>query len=651
MSAVTLLSVFVFLLITSVQETRAQSGQICVRLMVNNVNEDVGSVMFEIFRKQGTAGSVAVDYTITDVTTEPEDIIGPRTGTVMLNDGETLATISVEINDDTIEEDTEQFTLSLTGQTGPESQATALIFDNDVYSPWGAWMEGIECSVTCGPGNITETRTRTCVAVIPIRCVQPSTETRIVACNPGPCPGKPPTEIRSVACNPGPCPGKPPTETQSVACNPGPCPGKPPTESRSVACNPGPCPGKPPTESRSVACNPGPCPGKPPTETRSVACNPGPCPGKPPTKIRSVACNPGPCPGKPPTEIRSVACNPGPCPVITEWSEWTDEGTCSTTCGPGSQMQSRTRNCTGLCPTDFVSNETRTVACELCSCPVISQWTEWTDEGPCSTTCGPGTQMQARNRTCTNSTCCPDDLTLNETRTVMCELCTCPVISQWTEWTNVGPCSTTCGPGTQVQVRNRTCTNSTCCPDDLTLNETRTVMCELCTCPVIGPWCPWVIVGPCSVTCGCGTQKQARSRVCVNTCIPPDCVKREERTVNCSHKPSPTSWTSWNSWSGTGWPSWYRRTVPDGEDGTEVQDGEDGTEVQDGEDGTEVQGGKDGTEVQDGSDGTEVQDGADGTVGQDGADGTEVQDGADGTDGDAKVARRTNPEVAALTRM
>ncbi|XP_067664280.1 properdin-like [Haliotis asinina] len=214
----------------------------------------------------------------------------------------------------------------------------------------------------------------------------------------------------------------------------------------------------------------------------------------------------------------------------SQWSEWI--GDCSVTCGPANKTETRSRTCIAFDPQrcNLPLNESRVVECGLPDCPVFTAWSEWADNGTCSTTCGPGTQMQFRERNCTAN--CPPDVILIETRTVTCEQCTCPVISEWTEWADNGTCSTTCGPGTQMQFRTRNCTNSTCCPSNFTSTETRTVTCEICPCPVIGPWCPWVNVGPCSVTCGCGTQMQARHRVCVNTCIPPDCVKREERTVN-----------------------------------------------------------------------------------------------------------------------
>ncbi|XP_046330549.2 SCO-spondin-like isoform X2 [Haliotis rufescens] len=717
MSAATLLSVFAFLLITCVPQTEAQAGQVCVVQMTDNVDEDKGPVIFQFVRKQGSVGTVSVSYTLADVTTEPEDIIGDRTGTITLADGVTAANLSVQINDDTIEEDSEQFSITLTGGTGPESIATAIIFDNDVYSTWGEWVGDCSGTVTCGPANKTETRTRACVAVVPPFCVQSLTENRIVDCNLPDCPIITPWSewtdngTCSTTCGPGTrmqfrnrtCTANCPADftavetrtvdcqictcpvismwsewtdngTCSTTCGPGTkmqtrtrtctgstcCPADfTAVETRTVDCQICTCPvismwsEWTDNGTCSTTCGPGTkmqtrtrtctgstcCPADfTAVETRTVDCQICTCPVismwsewtdngtcsttcGPGTKMQtrtrtctgstccpadftavetrtvdcqictcpvismwsewtdngtcSTTCGPGTkmqtrtrtctgstcCPADfTAVETRTVDCQICTCPVISMWSEWTDNGTCSTTCGPGTKMQTRTRTCTGstCCPADFTAVETRTVDCQICTCPVISMWSEWTDNGTCSTTCGPGTKMQTRTRTCTGSTCCPADFTAVETRTVDCQICTCPVISMWSEWTDNGACTTTCGPGTKMQMRTRTCTGSTCCPPGFTAVEMRTVNCQICTCPVIGPWCPWGNTGPCSVTCGCGTQMQARSRVCVNTCTPPDCITREERTVNCSHAPCPTAWTTWNRWSGSGSTTWNR---------------------------------------------------------------------------------------------
>ncbi|XP_048251967.1 A disintegrin and metalloproteinase with thrombospondin motifs adt-1-like isoform X2 [Haliotis rufescens] len=715
MSTATLLSIFAFLVICWVQQTEAQAGQVCIVRAENNVNEDMGPIVFELIRKGGSTGTVTVTYTIFNISSQAEDILGPRTGSITFSDGQTEANISVAINDDILGEDSEQFLVILTGDVGPETFAVGIIFDNDIYSPWGEWSNG-ECGVTCGSAMKTETRTRTCVAFIPARCVLLS-ENRTVDCNLPDCPiismwsewtdtGACSTtcgpgtntqmrtrtctgstccpadltlvETRTVTCEICTCPVismwsewtdngacsttcGPGTNTQmrtrtctgstccpadltlvetrtvtceicacpvismwsewadtgacSTTCGPGTntqtrtrtctgstcCPADLTlVETRTVTCEICTCPvismwsEWADTGACSTTCGPGTntqtrtrtctgstcCPADLTlVETRTVTCEICTCPvismwsewadngacsttcgPGTNTQMRNRACTGSTCCPADLTlvETRTVTCEICTCPVISMWSEWADNGACSTTCGPGTNTQMRNRACTGstCCPADLTLVETRTVTCEICTCPVISMWSEWADNGACSTTCGPGTNTQMRNRACTGSTCCPADLTLVETRTVMCEICTCPVISMWSEWADNGACSTTCGPGTNTQMRTRTCTGSTCCPADLTLVETRTINCQICTCPVIGPWCPWGNTGLCSVTCGSGTQMQARSRICVNTCTPPDCITREERTGTC-YSACPVAWTAWNRWSGgSKWNRW-----------------------------------------------------------------------------------------------
>ncbi|XP_069118839.1 thrombospondin-1-like [Argopecten irradians] len=79
---------------------------------------------------------------------------------------------------------------------------------------------------------------------------------------------------------------------------------------------------------------------------------------------------------------------------------WDDWGPCSTTCGNGSQQ--RTRNCTDPSPqhggADCDENSsTDQQTCYIDDCPIDGAWSTWDDWGPCSTTCGNGTQQRTRN--------------------------------------------------------------------------------------------------------------------------------------------------------------------------------------------------------------------------------------------------------------
>ncbi|VDI03111.1 Hypothetical predicted protein [Mytilus galloprovincialis] len=84
-------------------------------------------------------------------------------------------------------------------------------------------------------------------------------------------------------------------------------------------------------------------------------------------------------------------------------------------------------------------------------------------------------------------------------------------------WSSYGdwkwqPCSVTCGHGTQNGDRSRTCLSETLCVGNET--EIMTRPCSIGHCKVDGQWSDWIVDGPCSVTCGKGTQN--RFRKCSN---------------------------------------------------------------------------------------------------------------------------------------
>jgi hypothetical protein len=92
-------------------------------------------------------------------------------------------------------------------------------------------------------------------------------------------------------------------------------------------------------------------------------------------------------------------------PINGGWSAWSSYGSCSATCGGGTQT--RTRTCTNPSPAnggaDCTGGSSETRSCNTESCPVDAVdggWTTWSSWGTCSLTCGGGTQT--RTRTCTN---------------------------------------------------------------------------------------------------------------------------------------------------------------------------------------------------------------------------------------------------------
>lgn len=99
-----------------------------------------------------------------------------------------------------------------------------------------------------------------------------------------------------------------------------------------------------------------------------------------------------PCPeGEPASMLRN--CNLGDCPSWGRWSPW---GPCTVTCGQGGS-RSRSRPCLGdfpdLCDKSKLAEIDRCL--DLSDCP---RWTFWTEWSACSSTCGSG--VSVRTRTC-----------------------------------------------------------------------------------------------------------------------------------------------------------------------------------------------------------------------------------------------------------
>ncbi|XP_061184995.1 SCO-spondin-like [Saccostrea echinata] len=433
---------------------------------------------------------------------------------------------------------------------------------------WASWTSYGACSVTCQPtsGSVsgTQTRTRSCSNPAPaydgqqcsgsgsqtVSCT-PSTPCRVngnwgswgsygacsVTCGSG-------TKSRSRSCNnPAPagggndCAG---SSTSSATCTLSACPidgnwgswGS--YGSCTVSCGGG-------TQTRSRSCsNPAPqhggrsCSGSP---SSSQSCNTHNCPidgnwaswgsygscsltcgGG--TQSRSRTCtNPAPqyqgksCSG---SSTSSQSCNTHNCPIDGFWAGWGSWATCSETCGGG--VQSRTRSCSNPTPQyggaycSGFSSDTQT--CNTHNCPINGAWGSWGSWGTCTVTCGGGSQM--RSRSCSNPTpqygglSCPGSSSSSQS----CNTQNCPIDGGFSNWGSWGTCTVTCGGGTQV--RTRSCSNPTPqyggapCSGATSQNQN----CNTQVCIIDGAWSNWGPWGTCSVSCGGG--KWSRARTCTN---------------------------------------------------------------------------------------------------------------------------------------
>ncbi|XP_019632279.1 PREDICTED: coadhesin-like, partial [Branchiostoma belcheri] len=412
---------------------------------------------------------------------------------------------------------------------------------NGGWSSWGGWSS---CSVTCGSGS--QSRSRTCTNPAPAfggaNCAGQSRETR--QCNAGSCPVN------------GGWSSWGGWSSCSVTCGSG-------SQSRSRTCtNPAPaygganCVG----QSRETRqCNAGFCPVNGGWSSWggwsscSVTCGSG-------SQSRSRTCtNPAPafgganCVG-PAQETRQ--CNAGSCPEVSEGTSWGGWSSCSVTCGSGSQSRSRT--CTNPAPAFGGANcagpAQETQQCNAGSCPVDGGWSDWGAWSNCSVTCGVGTET--RDRTCTNPAPANGgaDCDGPAQETQACDTgVACPVDGGWSDWGPWSTCTVTCGNGTET--RDRTCTNpapengGTDC--DGPAQETQACDTEV-SCPVDGGWSDWFAWSGCSVTCGVGTE--TRDRTCTNPAPEnggADCDGPAQETQACDKGvPCPVDggWSDWGAW-------------------------------------------------------------------------------------------------------
>jgi hypothetical protein len=119
------------------------------------------------------------------------------------------------------------------------------------------------------------------------------------------------------------------------------------------------------------------------------------------------------------------------------------------------------------------------VAAPTTSSPVNCSVSAWQNSGTCSVTCGEGTLQETRtiiNQPINGGASCP-----LLTRNIPCNNQTCPVNCVVGPWSNQGSCSTPCGPGNQQQVRSiitPASNGGTPCP-----TTTQNITCNSQSCP------------------------------------------------------------------------------------------------------------------------------------------------------------------------
>ncbi|XP_038613568.1 hemicentin-1 [Tachyglossus aculeatus] len=258
-----------------------------------------------------------------------------------------------------------------------------------------------------------------------------------------------------------------------------------------------------------------------------------------------------PCHG---SDTESRNCQNKPCPVAGNWSGWTSWEECSRTCGQGNRT--RTRSCSNP-PAQHngrpcEGSAVEIIKCNSRPCPVSGGWSAWLPWGSCSESCGKGTQ--ARMRLCNNPPPSFDGPFCDgpDTQMQVCNERHCPVTGAWASWSSWSACTVSCGEGSRRRTRDcsapapqfggRKCEGS----------DVQVDFCNSDPCPIHGNWSPWSGWGTCSRTCN-GGQKR-RYRTCDNprpasggrSCAGADTQIQRCHTDGC---PVNGNWGTWQTWS------------------------------------------------------------------------------------------------------
>ncbi|XP_070177221.1 coadhesin-like isoform X1 [Littorina saxatilis] len=284
------------------------------------------------------------------------------------------------------------------------------------------------------------------------------------------------------------------------------------------------------------------------------------------TKVRTCT-NPSPanngsfCSGQNSMQ-ETPRCNTQLCPVDGGWTDWAEQSrtACTKSCGTGNLTVTKVRTCTNPAPAhggtscSGSSSMQETLSCNTQPCPIDGGWTDYAEQSrtACTKSCGTGNLTVTKVRTCTNpspahgGTSCSGSSSMQEI--LSCNTQPCPINGGWTDYSEQSrtACTKSCGTGNLTVTKVRTCTNpapahgGASCPGSSSMQETPS--CNTQPCPIDGGWTDWEdweSTSKCTVMCGSGEKNQTRDRSCTNpepryggsACVGEE---SENRTIECN---------------------------------------------------------------------------------------------------------------------
>jgi len=229
---------------------------------------------------------------------------------------------------------------------------------------------------------------------------------------------------------------------------------------------------------------------------------------------------------------------------LSDWSEWSK---CSSECGGGEQVRTRTLIALPINGGAECGPLIERKACNTQSCLVdckVSNWNEWSS---CTASCGGGKQTRSRTILVASSGGGKECPVLSETQD--CNIGKCPIDCKVGEWSAWSACDKECGGGTQFRTRKilqEAANGGQQCP---ILKETRTCNSQACAADCeVGDWSNW---SSCTKACGSGTQTRTRSVIKPAVAGGKECsVLNETQTCNtqsCSKDCQVSEWSDWSA--------------------------------------------------------------------------------------------------------